>query len=133
MLIFVTVIYFATPEIGGISGMFEKLTQASVLNPVEGNAFGSYLTLASIGGSYFWCDQYCWKFWNCLCRSVLLAKSNCFRPKAATGGFILGGLAWFAIPFTLATTLGLAAISTGITLTENEIGLGLVAPTAAAI
>ena len=32
----------------------------------------------------------------------------------------------------MATTLGLAAISTGITLTENEIGLGLVAPTAAA-
>ena len=38
---------------------------------------------------------------------------------------------WFAIPFTLATTLGLAAIATGVVLTEDQIGLGLVAPTAA--
>ena len=49
VLIFVTSIYFINPEIGGISGMYEKLTQASILQPVEGNAFGTYLTLASIG------------------------------------------------------------------------------------
>ena len=54
------------------------------------------------------------------------------RPRSVVGGFIIGGLVWFAIPFTLATTLGLAAIATGVTLSEDQIGLGLVAPTAAA-
>ena len=132
VLIFVTVIYFATPEIGGISGMFEKLTQASVLNPVDGNAFGSYLTLASIGALIFGVINIVGNFGTVFVDQSYWQKAIASRPKAATGGFILGGLAWFAIPFTLATTLGLAAISTGITLTENEIGLGLVAPTAAA-
>lgn len=132
VLIFVTVIYFATPEIGGISGMFEKLTQASVLNPIEGNTLGSYLTLASIGALIFGVINIVGNFGTVFVDQSYWQKAIASRPKSATGGFILGGLAWFAIPFTLATTLGLAAISTGITLTENEIGLGLVAPTAAA-
>ena len=132
VLVFVTIIYFATPEIGGISGMFEKLSQASLLNPVEGNSFGSYLTLASIGALIFGIINIVGNFGTVFVDQSYWQKAIASRPKAATGGFILGGLAWFAIPFTLATTLGLAAISTGITLNENEIGLGLVAPTAAA-
>lgn len=131
VLIFVTVIYFATPEIGGISGMYEKLTQASILNPVEGNAFGTYLTLASMGALIFGVINIVGNFGTVFVDQSYWQKAIASRPKAATGGFILGGLAWFAIPFTLATTLGLSAIATGITLTENEIGLGLVAPTAA--
>ena len=46
-------------------------------------------------------------------------------------GFLLGGLAWFAIPFTIATTLGLSAIAFGVSLSPSEINNGLVAPTAA--
>jgi len=131
VLIFVTVIYFATPEIGGISGMYEKLSQASILNPVDGNAFGTYLTLASLGALIFGIINIVGNFGTVFVDQSYWQRAIASRPKAATGGFILGGLAWFAIPFTLATTLGLAAIATGITLTENEIGLGLVAPTAA--
>jgi len=131
VLIFVTVIYFVTPEIGGISGMYEKLTQASILSPVEGNAFGTYLTLASMGALIFGVINIVGNFGTVFVDQSYWQRAIASRPKAATGGFILGGLAWFAIPFTLATTLGLAAIATGITLTENEIGLGLVAPTAA--
>jgi Na+/proline symporter len=37
------------------------------------------------------------------------------RPKTAVQGYILGGFAWFAIPFGFATTLGLAAVA----LTDN--------------
>ena len=52
------------------------------------------------------------------------------RPQSAMRGFLLGGLAWFAIPFTIATTLGLSAIAFEIPLTPAEISNGLVAPTA---
>ncbi|MFB5647430.1 MAG: sodium:solute symporter family protein, partial [Candidatus Nitrosomaritimum yanchengensis] len=131
VLIFVTVIYFATPEIGGISGLYEKLTQASVVAPVEGNAFGTYLTLASIGALIFGIINIVGNFGTVFVDQSYWQKAIASRSKSATGGFILGGLAWFAIPFVLATSLGLAAIATGVTLTENEIGLGLVAPTTA--
>ncbi|MCE2506120.1 MAG: sodium/solute symporter [Nitrosopumilaceae archaeon] len=131
VLIFVTVIYFATPEIGGISGMYEKLRQASILNPVEGNVFGTYLTLASIGALIFGIINIVGNFGTVFVDQSYWQRAIASRPRAATGGFIIGGLAWFAIPFTLATTLGLAAIATGVVLNENEIELGLVAPTTA--
>ncbi len=132
VLIFVTVIYFASPDIGGISGMYEKLTQASILNPVEGNVLGTYLTLASIGALIFGIINIVGNFGTVFVDQSYWQRAIAARPKAAAGGFIIGGLAWFAIPFTLATTLGLAAVATGVTLTEDQIGLGLVAPTAAA-
>jgi len=132
VLIFVSVIYFMSPEIGGISGMYEKLTLASILQPVEGNVMGTYLTLASMGALIFGIINIVGNFGTVFVDQSYWQRAVASRPKAATGGFIIGGLAWFAIPFTLATTLGLAAIATGVTLTEDQIGLGLVAPTTAA-
>ncbi len=132
VLVFVAGIYFVSPEIGGISGMYDKLSAASVLNPVDGNAQMSFLTLASVGALIFGIINIVGNFGTVFVDQSYWQRAIAARPKAATGGFIIGGLAWFAIPFTLATTLGLAAIATGVTLTEDEIGLGLVAPTAAA-
>ncbi len=131
VLIFVTVIYFLSPQIGGIEGMYDKLSNASVLRPVEGNVQGSFLTLASIGALIFGVINIVGNFGTIFVDQSYWQRAIAARPKAATGGFIIGGLAWFAIPFALATTLGLAAIATGVTLTEDQIGLGLVAPTAA--
>ncbi|RNJ79898.1 MAG: urea active transporter [Nitrosopumilus sp. B06] len=132
VLIFVGVIYFASPDIGGISGMYEKLTEASVLRPVDGNALGTYLTLASVGALIFGIINIVGNFGTVFVDQSYWQRAIASRPRAATGGFIIGGLAWFAIPFTLATSLGLAAVATGVTLTEDQIGLGLVAPTTAA-
>lgn len=131
VLIFVTVIYFVTPDIGGISGMYDKLTAASILKPVEGNAMGAYLTLASTGALIFGVINLVGNFGTVFVDQSYWQRAIAARPRAATGGFIVGGLAWFAIPFTLATALGLAAIATGVTLSQSEIDLGLVAPTAA--
>ena len=131
VLIFVIVIYFVSPEIGGIAGMYDKLTEASALRPVEGNAMGSFLTMASIGALIFGVINIVGNFGTVFVDQSYWQRAIAARPKAATGGFIIGGLAWFAIPFTLATTLGLAAIATDVTLTQDQIGLGLVAPTAA--
>ena len=35
------------------------------------------------------------------------------KPKEGVWGFLLGGLVWFAVPFTFATTMGLAYIALG--------------------
>ena len=48
-------------------------------------------------------------------------------------GFILGGLTWFAIPFSLATTMGLAYLGMSSAqgaplLTDEDISAGLAAP-----
>lgn len=131
VLVFVSVIYFVSPDIGGISGMYEKLSAAAILNPVQGNAMGSFLTLASAGALAFGVINIVGNFGTVFVDQSYWQRAIAARSSSVVGGFVIGGLVWFAIPFTLATTLGLAAIATGVTLTEDQIGLGLVAPTAA--
>jgi hypothetical protein len=63
------------------------------------------------------------------------------RPSTAVQAYILGGFAWFAIPFGFATTLGLAAVALTNnpayptypnTMTQSQISAGLSAPFGAA-
>lgn len=131
VLIFVIAIYFINPEIGGIEGMYNKLTQVALTDPVEGNAHGSYLTLTSVGALSFGIINIIGNFGSVFIDQTYWQRAIASRPKSAIRGFLIGGLVWFAIPFTLATSLGLSAISIGISLTPQEIDYGLVAPTAA--
>ena len=50
---------------------------------------------------------------------------------AARRGYILGGLMWFAVPFTLATTLGLTGLALDLPLSAKEVASGLVPPAVA--
>lgn len=59
-------------------------------------------------------------------------------PKVASRGFILGGIAWFAVPMVMASSMGLAARAlygkdpAMALLTDMEVSEGLAAPAAAA-
>jgi SSS family transporter len=131
VLVFVIAVYFANPQIGGISGMFAKLADVAVIKPVEGNFTGSYLTMASSGALVFGIINIVGNFGTVFVDQAHWQRAIAAAPKSAFKGFMFGGLAWFAIPFTLATTLGLAAVAIGVPLTSEQIGMGLVAPTAA--
>jgi SSS family transporter len=131
VLIFVSSIYFTNPHIGGISGMYDKLTAASSLKPVHGNSAGAYLTMASSGALVFGIINIVGNFGTVFVDQAYWQKAVAARPRSAARGFLVGGLAWFAIPFTLATTLGLSAVATQVYLTPEQINNGLVAPTAA--
>lgn len=52
-------------------------------------------------------------------------------PSASWKGFLLGGLAFFAVPFGLATCLGLAAVALSLPLSVDEVNKGLVPPAVA--
>lgn len=116
VLVFVIAVYFANPQIGGVSGMFAKLTDVAVTKPVEGNFAGSYLTMASTGALVFGIINIVGNFGTVFVDQAHRQRAIAAAPKSAFKGFMLGGLAWFAIPFTLATTLGLAAVAIGIPL-----------------
>ena len=132
VLIFTSTIYFVNPDIGGISGMFEKLSNAAAMYPVEGNAAGSFLTLASVGALIFGVINIVGNFGTVFVDQSYWQRAIASRPRSVVPGFLVGGLAWFAIPFALATTLGLAAVAVNLELTPLEISSGLVAPLAAA-
>lgn len=128
ILILVVGIYFFNPHIGGITGLFEGLQLASTLNPVEGNSGGSFLTLASIGALIFGIINIIGNFGTVFVDQAFWQRAIAARPKSLIKGFFIGGLAWFAIPFALATSLGLAGIAMHLDLSPLEVSHGLVAP-----
>lgn len=68
---------------------------------------------------------------------LTLVQAIASRPASCVKAYLIGGLAWFAIPFTFATTLGLAAVALRNDpdmplLTAADVSAGLPAPSAAA-
>ena len=54
-------------------------------------------------------------------------------PTAAWQGYLLGGVMWFCIPFTLSTSLGLATVALDLPVSSNEANMGLVPVAAASV
>lgn len=131
ILTFVAAVYVNTDITGGVEGMYEKLVAAAKLHPVEGNAAGVFLTLASAGGLMFGIINIVGNFGTVFVDQAYWQRAIAAQPSSTVKGFLLGGACWFAIPFTLATTMGLTAIALNVDLTPAQVQMGLVVPAAA--
>ena len=142
ILTFVSMVFFISPITGGVEGMYDKLVEAASLNPVleptftpgePGNAMGAYLTMASAGGLIFGVINIVGNFGTVFVDQAYWQRAIAAQPSATVKGFLLGGMCWFAIPFTLATTMGLTAVALDVALTPEQVQLGLVVPAAASV
>ena len=133
ILSFVSAVYMNSELTGGVEGMYNKLVEAARLNPVDGNAMGAYLTMASLGGLMFGIINIVGNFGTVFVDQAYWQRAIAAKPSSTVKGFLLGGACWFAIPFTLATTMGLTAVALGVDLTPEQVQLGLVVPAAASV
>jgi len=142
ILTFVATVYFVSPITGGIDGMYDKLAAAADLRPVleptfvpgePGNALGSFLTMASAGGLIFGVINIVGNFGTVFVDQAYWQRAIAAKPSSTVKGFLIGGLCWFSIPFTLATTMGLTAVALGVSLTPEQVQLGLTVPAAASV
>lgn len=121
LILMIVILYFmfnayATNDLIGSPGeMFELLKKAAEQRPVSGNHQGSYLTLKSNYGLIFGVIQLCSGSGTVFLDQAYWQRAIASRPSTAVRAYILGGIAWFAIPFGFATTLGLTAVA----LTDN--------------
>jgi len=121
--------------------MWDLLTAAAKRNDYSApTADGTYLTIRSLGALKF-------AILSILEYTGVVFLDNSFHqkgiaadPAAAIPGYVLGGLAWYAMPFTLATTMGIVAVALENTpafptypnrMSVSEIGAGLALPYAA--
>ncbi|KLO15220.1 urea transporter [Schizopora paradoxa] len=137
ILTFIFTVYATSPKIGSISRMHDLLAAASEANPVPGNAHGSYLTIRSKNGLIFGVINIIGNFATVFNDQAYWQRAIASRPASCVKAYLLGGLAWFAIPFTFATTLGLAAVAlqgdpSMRVLSPADVSAGLPAPSAAA-
>ncbi|KAJ3572021.1 hypothetical protein NP233_g3366 [Leucocoprinus birnbaumii] len=109
ILVFTFTVYATSPKIGSPAKMHELLSAVSTTAPIEGNAHGSYLTMRSKNGIIFGVINIIGNFATVFQDQAYWQRAIASRPATTVKAYLLGGLAWFAIPFTLATTLGLAA------------------------
>jgi urea-proton symporter len=77
--------------------------------PVSGNHKGSYLTMISSDGLMFGVINIIGNFGTVFVDQSYWQSAIAARPQSAAKGYLLGGICWFAIPFSLATSLGLAS------------------------
>lgn len=111
ILIFALTAYATGSELGSPSVVYDRLVAASAAHPVEGNAGGSYLTMQSKEGAVFFVINIAGNFGTVFMDNGYYNKAIAASPVHALPGYIIGGLAWFAIPWLCATTMGLSALA----------------------
>jgi len=96
--------------------------------PVVGNRDGSYVTMLSSGGTIYGILQIFSNFGTIFVDQAYWQSAIAAEPSSAGRGIFWGALAWFTIPFSLGTALGLAAVSLQLPINATEASAGLVAP-----
>ncbi|OAL21890.1 hypothetical protein AYO20_11291 [Fonsecaea nubica] len=141
ILYFMFSVYTSNDLIGSPGKMYDLLVHAGNVRPVAGNQNGSYLTLKSNYGLIFGVIQLCSGMGTVFLDQGYWQRAIASRPTTAVRGYIMGGFAWYAIPFGFATTLGLAAVALTDNpayptyphkMTSSQISSGLSAPFGAA-
>ena len=140
MLVFGFNAFATSDKLGSAGAVWEIVTKLAETQPREGNAGGSYLTIKSRSGGIFFVINIVGNFGTVFLDNGYFNKAFASDPVATLPGYVMGGLAWFAIPMFVATTMGLTALSLEGTpawptyptrMTSAEVSAGLVLPNAA--
>ncbi|TVY18963.1 putative urea active transporter 1 [Lachnellula arida] len=140
IIIFSFTAYATSPLLGSPGKVFDLLVQAAADHPVDGNAGGSYLTMKSTQGAIFFVINIVGNFGTVFLDNGYYNKAIAASPVHALPGYIMGGISWFAIPWLMATTCGLAALALEGNpafptypnrMLEADVSAGLVVPYAA--
>lgn len=140
IIIFCFLAYATGDAIGSPRKLYDLLLVAGDQRPVPGNHQGSYLTFGThdgmilavdllIGGiATVWTDQTYWQ------------RAIASRPETSVKAYLFGAAAWFGMPFSFGTAMGLGCVAlTGTTafptypneLSAAQVGAGLSAPATA--
>eukprot|EP00249_Psilotum_nudum_P017269 c26242_g1_i1 orf=339-2477(+) len=146
LVIFVYLVYTASSKLGSPHDVYKKLHSIAskmrnctepmshvgqACGPVSGNYGGSYLTMLSSGGFIFGIINIVGNFGTVFVDNGYWVSAIAARPSSTHRGYLLGGLVWFAVPFSLATSLGIGALALDLPLTSSEANHGLVPPATA--
>ncbi|CAK7214354.1 urea permease [Sporothrix curviconia] len=111
VFIFAFTLYTTDDYVGSPGRFYDLLTAAAEATPLAGNKDGSWLTFQSHSGLVFavviflgsfstvWLDQAYWQ------------RAIASRPETSVKAYLLGGLAWYGIPYGFATAMGLGCVA----------------------
>ncbi|KAE8449346.1 hypothetical protein EG329_008247 [Mollisiaceae sp. DMI_Dod_QoI] len=137
---FFTVKAFTVPEISSISHLYDLVVAASAKSPISGNHDGTYMTMTSPNGIFFGIIHITTNFGLVIMDTGFFVKAFAASPKAVVPGYVIGGIAYFAIPWALGTLM--SSVAWGVqdqpiwptyprAMSPQEVSAGLVLPYAA--
>ncbi|KMZ67363.1 High affinity Urea Transporter DUR3 [Zostera marina] len=147
LVVFVYLVYTSSDQLGSPKIVYERLLQVAAKSrtctdplshtdqacgPVTGNYNGSYATMLSSGGLVFGIINIVGNFGTVFVDNGYWVSAIAARPSSTHKGYLLGGLVWFSVPFSMATALGIGALALDLPITADEANQGLV-PAATAI
>lgn len=131
LCIFLFQVYVTSDDLGSPAVVWERLTSIAQNEELEGNFANSYLTILSTKGLFFGLTNIVGNFGTVFVDQSYWQSAIAATPTASWKGYLLGGLCWFSIPFSLATSLGLASVALSLPVTADEAASGLVPPAVA--
>jgi len=124
LCIFAFGVYATDVDLGSPSKVYENLAKVGQTYPVADNKDGSLLTMLSKSGLIFGVINVVGNFGTVFVDQSYWQSAIACKPSATYKGYILGGMCWFAIPFTLATSLGLACRALDLPVSDSEVSAG---------
>ncbi|PYI08432.1 solute symporter family transporter [Aspergillus sclerotiicarbonarius CBS 121057] len=146
VILFIAILVFgfsvsATSDlIGSPAKLYELLQEASENMPIDRNTDGSFLAFRSVGGLIFAVDIFVSGFSTVWLDQAYWQRAIASRPESSVKAYMLGGIAWYGIPFGFATAMGLgcAALTNNPSfptypnpLSAEQVAAGLSAPATA--
>ncbi|CAJ2504555.1 Uu.00g119490.m01.CDS01 [Anthostomella pinea] len=140
IFVFCFSMYATSDVVGSIDKFYDLLQEASKKMPIAGNHNGSYLTFKSNDGLVFAIDLLVAGFSNVWLDQAYWQRAIASRPETSVKAYLFGGMAWYGIPFSFGTAMGLGCAALTVTsafptfpnpLTAAQNGAGLSAPASA--
>lgn len=99
--------YATNDLVGSPSKFYDLLQDASEAMPIPGNVNKSYLSFRSVDGLVFAIDLFASGFSTVWLDQAYWQRAIASKPETSVRAYILGGIAWYGIPFGFATAMGL--------------------------
>ncbi|KLO97752.1 putative DUR3-Urea permease [Fusarium fujikuroi] len=97
-------------SVGSIGRLYDLVVAAQSNHVVEGNYEGSLLTMTSQQGIYFAIILLTSNFGAVVMDTGYFLKAFAASPSAVVPGYVLGGISYFSIPWSLGTIVGMASL-----------------------
>jgi len=107
IFVFGFLMYATGNIVGSPTKLYDLLQDASRNMPIAGNVDGSYLAFRSVDGLVFAIDLFAAGFSTVWLDQAYWQRAIASRPETSVRAYILGGIAWYGIPFGFATAMGL--------------------------
>ncbi|KAK3615148.1 urea permease [Elasticomyces elasticus] len=107
IFVFAFLMYATSDLVGSPDRLYDLLLKASDTMPIPGNVDESYLSFRSVDGLVFAIDLFAAGFSTVWLDQAYWQRAIASKPETSVRAYILGGVAWYGIPFGFATAMGL--------------------------